>query len=64
MNLFGHGNPSASNIHERERNKVAIDFGYRSYSHLRAKGKEDQLLCESEVAFNLAKKVKELTEEK
>ena len=64
MNLFGHGNPSASSIHERERNKVAIDLGYRSYSHLRTKGKEDQLLCESEVAFNLSKQIKELKEEK
>ena len=64
MNLFGHGKPSASNIHERERNKVAIDLGYRSYSHLRTQGKEDQQLCESEVAFNLCKQIKELTENK
>ena len=59
MNLFGHGNTSAMAVHERERNKVAIDLGYRSYSHLRTRGKEDLLLCESEVAFNLAKKITE-----
>ena len=63
MNLFGHGNTSAMNIHDRERHKVASDLGYRSYSHLRTKGKEDLLLCESEVAYNLAEKVKQLTEE-
>ena len=63
MNLLGHGKPSAMNIHERERNKIAIDLGYRSYPHLRTKGKEDLLLCESEVAYNLAEKVKQLTEE-
>lgn len=63
MNLFGHGNPSSMNIHDRERHKVAVDLGYRSYPHLRTHGKEDLLLCESEVSFRLAEKVKQLMEE-